>query len=611
MPLLNGLVVAALAVILVIARVLWPKEAMERRSAEKRFRTSVHEMQEGLDRLEDQEYAAALALFKDAARKTPNKPAPVLLRIYTMGLQGFQREARVEFQQALHRWPPETLPPRLLALAALGAGFYTRAYRAAQKAIENAPKSPSALLTLGDICRLIERYPESERAYRQAVANGASLPAAGLAYVLACQGRIAEAEAELAHASQRSLSLFESHLALAQIHAQARRLDDAFTIYKSLLEQHRTVPRVVVPAAMLLLERGNINGALNVLTPALEKSSEDPFLQCALAQILIERNELAEATVRARESLRLWPNYGKARAVYGDILKRSGRYAAAEDQYQRALDDNPYLADVHMHLAALQRARNAFDEANEHEREAHRVRPDKPQPVTQEILAVATGRIATGMMPIVRMTPDSRPARPVDLDLDVHPTRALPMQMLLSAPQRILPSKPRPDSSQRPNSQQTPDQQKPIRPRRSGPSSVPLAPPPPSPELMGLPHLPLSDVPVFPGAVLLFDQSSDLVFTQTLQTDRPASEVRVFYQRQMRSAGWDLANENASIISDIQGSTMQWLREQQRALITIGTPPSHRQRPGESVTYIVSYVTSRATHPASATPPTPPHSQRR
>ncbi|HKD77372.1 MAG TPA: tetratricopeptide repeat protein, partial [Ktedonobacterales bacterium] len=361
MPLLNGLVVAVLAVVLVVVRVLWPKDTLRRRREKKLFQQSVQEMLEGLDKLEDERYDEALALFKLAAVETPNKPAPVLLRVYVMGLQGQQREARIELRQSLQRWPINTLPKRLLALAYLGAGQYDRAYAAAAAAASEDPPSSAAMRTLGDICRLVERYPEAERAYLNAVKLGAPRPYAGLTWVLAAQGRVEDAEFELARAPDRVLALFEGQLALAQIHLQARRLQDAIDIYRALLQRYRNVPRIMVPYGVTLLEAHQIGKAHDVLASAANASEEDPFAHCALATVLVEQNDLAAAVAHVREALRLWPGYGSARGVYGDVLKRAGRYDAAEEQYREALRLNPFLPDVHLRLAALLRSKGEED----------------------------------------------------------------------------------------------------------------------------------------------------------------------------------------------------------------------------------------------------------
>src|SRR5579875_777454 len=182
--LVNGVFVTVLAIVLVMVRVLWPKETVQRWIANRRFATSVDEMRQGLEQLEDEHYEEALRLFQLAAKQTPNKPAPVLLRIYALGLQGRRREALAELRHALLRWPVETLPKRLLALAYLGAGNFDRAYSAGVAAATQEPISPAALRTLGDICRMMERYPEAERAYQQSVQMGMPCPYAGLAWVL-------------------------------------------------------------------------------------------------------------------------------------------------------------------------------------------------------------------------------------------------------------------------------------------------------------------------------------------------------------------------------------------------------------------------------------------
>ncbi len=579
MPLLNGLVIAVLAVVLVVVRVLWPKDTLRRRREKKLFQQSVQEMLEGLDKLEDERYDEALTLFKLAAAETPNKPAPVLLRIYVMGLQGQQREARLELRQALQRWPIGTLPKRLLALAYLGAGQYDRAYASAVAAASEDPPSSAAMRTLGDVCRLVERYPESERAYLNAVKLGAPRPYAGLTWVLAAQGRVEDAELELARAPDRVLAMFEGQLALAQIHLQARRLQDAIDIYRALLQRYRNVPRILVPYGVALLEAHQIGKAHDVLARAANESEEDPFAHCALATVLFEQNDLAAAVAHVREALRLWPGYGSARGVYGDVLKRAGRYDAAEEQYREALRLNPFLPYVHLRLAALLRSKGEEDAAREHEREAARLRPEAPLPITQEILAVTTEHLATGMLPVVKPRLTPRPAPPSDIDLEVPITNP-----------KARANGTHPEDAEWPDENEyiASSMKLPGLRHRDAAATPPLtafAPLTPTP-------IPSSDIAVYPGAVLLLDESSVDVFSQTLQVNSPPRDVMTFYHHRMSDTGWHFVGQERSAYNFIDGVTLQYRRGQQIAYITIGIPLAGRQSHplSETITYIVTAI---------------------
>lgn len=508
----SGVLVAVLAVAAVVARVLWPKELVQRLRARRRFQTSVNAMQDGLAQLAAERYAAALLRFQQAAAQTPGKPAPVLLRIYALGLQGRRREAAAELQRARNRWKAATLPRRLLALAEMGAGEFDRAYATALAAVTEASTMAAAFGTLGDVCRLMERYPEAERAYLNAVRLGLARPGAGLAWCLAGQGRVEAAEDELAAVPPLALDRFEARLTLAQIHLAARRLDDALTVLRSLLTTNGDVPRVLVPFGLALLEAGQADEARGVLAHAAALSPDDPFTHGALASLLVERDDLAAATVHVREALRLWPGYGAARSVYGDILKRAGRYAAAEEHYREALRLNPFMAETHIRLAALLRTRGQTLEAQEHEREANRLRPVQPRPITQEILAITTRELAV-----------VRPA--------VSVARTTP----------------RPD-------------------RR---------PPPGEPD----------DLPVFPGAALIFDDARDAAFSQTLQTDRPAHTVITFYRQEMAANGWRLTGDGPSDLAHVEGVRLRFARGAAAASVTIGLRPGV---PVERQTYIVT-----------------------
>ncbi len=553
----SGLFVAVLAVVIVIGRVLWPREWFQALRDERRFRTSVREMRQGMAQLDEERYDNAIALFKLAAEKTPGKPAPVLLRIYALGLQGRRREAAGELQRARQRWQSPTLPRRLLALAYLGAGEFDRAYVTAQEASEEQPIAPLAQKTLGDVCRIVERYPEAERAYLRATRMGVPRPYSGLAWALVSQGRVDEAEEELALAPQAVLRLFESQLALAQIHLQSRRLEDAVVIYQSLLQEHRDVPRVLVPYAQTLSEMNRFDEALQVLQHAVAVSSDDPFAHAAYANLLTEHGDLALATVNVRDALRLWPGYGTARSIYGDILKRASRYDAAEEQYRDALRLNPFLAETHTRLASLLRARGEVPEAQEHEREAQRLRPTTPRPITQEILALATQQLQM-VAPANTFVP-TRPRSERTMAGSMAPVDPAP------APVGAISGQSQPMFGM-------------------GTSQEGFAAP--------MPGFSRTDIAVYPGAALLFDESRDSFFTQTLQTDKPPRVVLTFYRQNMTQEGWQLMREEGSMLAHIEGITLRFRRGNQESAITVGFRPGHGEHGNAPMrlTYIVTQV---------------------
>ncbi len=574
----SGLFVAIMAVVIVIGRVLWPKEWFAHLRNSQQFQSSVREMRQGLAMLESEHYAEALHLFEIAAQRTPRKPAPVLLRIYVLGLQGRRGEAAAELHRARQRWSPTTLPRRLLALAELGAGEYDRAYQSAREAATQLPIVATALRTLGDVSRFLERYPEAERAYRGAMQLGSPTPYAGLAWVLAAQGRIAEAEEVIANASAEILELFEARLTLAQIHFHARRLEDALSIYQALLTEHGDVPRVLVPYGLALLESREYTTARAALEHAVAVSTEDPFAHAALAQLEIEQSDLARATLHVREALRLWPGYGAARGLYGDILKRASRYDAAEEQYREALRLNPFLAETHNRLASLLKTRGALTEAAEHQREAQRLRPAEPQPLTREILAITTREMAAvkvthSVVPASQIPTRLRPAR---LGLPLRPQTTPPLTPPPAPPIVVHP----PDTLPSP-------------PQATQPGgNVPQ----PQPTIADVGIRSMSDIVVYPGAILLADESRASSFWQTLQTDHAPRMVLDFYRQHLQSAGWTIVRESISTLPQITGVTLLFARPGQEGTLTVG---QRAQLP--RVTLIISQVSHRAPNFARTT----------
>ncbi len=548
---INGIIIAAAAVILVLGRILWPKEFFQSRKYGKQRDAAIVAMKYGLALLEDEQYEPAIKQFQYAAQQTPDTPAPALLRIYALGLQGYQSEARAELQSALLKWNAEDLPKRILAMAYLGAAKYDLAYETAFAAASGSNAVANSFKTLGDVCRISQRFPEAERAYQTAQAMQLEIPLTGLAYVLAAQGRIAEAEAILAAQNPRVLRLFESQLTLAFVHTQARRYSEAIEMYMAMLQQTPQSPRIIAPYGEALLDYGQVKEAYALLKQSVFASPDNPFLHTVFARACLEQNEAADAAYHVRLAIQIWPGFGAAQSVYGDIMKKNGRYEAAEEHYRKALELNPFLADTYEKLAALLRLRASFQEAAELEREAKRLRPDKPLRVTQETLAITTNNIATNKMPYILPQVKPEPEFNNDVIKIMAPTfRKLPMR---------LPEQPS------------------IEPKSESVDAE-------------LSARSFSDIKVIPGAALLFDQSTSSFVTQTFQIRKPIDEVKEYYLKNMANDFWELKISSESIIQELQGETLEFAKIDSRALITIGIAVKETKEYKEHITYIITHV---------------------
>ncbi|HKD74079.1 MAG TPA: hypothetical protein VKB76_01235, partial [Ktedonobacterales bacterium] len=116
-------------------------------------------------------------------------------------------------------------------------------------------------------------------------------------------------------------------------------------------------------------------------------------------------------------------------------------------------------------------------------------------------------------------------------------------------------------------------------------SLTPSVPIPPQPAM-------ISDIAVYPGAVLLLDESSVDVFSQTLQVNSPPRDVLTFYHHRMSDGGWHFIGQERSAYNFIDGITLHYRRGQQIAYITIGIPLAGRQSHpiSETITYIVTAI---------------------
>lgn len=85
--------------------------------------------------------------------------------------------------------------------------------------------------------------------------------------------------------------------------------------------------------------------------------------------------------LNASSAIRFNPRAVSAHVNFGNTLKESGRYEAAESSYRRALELNPDLVEEHNNLGNILRERGRIEEAPACYRRALELRPGMPEAV--------------------------------------------------------------------------------------------------------------------------------------------------------------------------------------------------------------------------------------
>jgi arylsulfatase A-like enzyme/Tfp pilus assembly protein PilF len=194
-----------------------------------------------------------------------------------------------------------------LASMAYRHGSLLTAARAFARALELDPDRPGVRQNYGKLLRELERYPDSERELRLAVAQN--------------DGDV-----------RTSVSLAETLVAERQ-YAEAARLLDA------VLARHPQDPDALGVKGRQLAAQGRVTEALPYLEQATTTPDAEPFIE--LARVYLAARNAGKAAAAAGEALRRAPGHPWAMAVLGSALIRDGQRAAGIAYLERAFAIGP------------------------------------------------------------------------------------------------------------------------------------------------------------------------------------------------------------------------------------------------------------------------------
>jgi len=167
---------------------------------------------------------AALVEFRAAARLDPTFGPARLLAGSSLLALGRPREAVTELQRAVKLMPNEVAAHRQLAEACERAGDVPCLARALKTAAALAPNDPESLYRLGKAYLRLSQW-----AYQriQRIAPQSARLSEALGREMIEQGRLDDARYAYEQAVQKGPTLPGLHLALARIHFESRRFDEA------------------------------------------------------------------------------------------------------------------------------------------------------------------------------------------------------------------------------------------------------------------------------------------------------------------------------------------------------------------------------------------------
>jgi predicted Zn-dependent protease len=217
-----------------------------------------------------------------------------------------------------------------LASMAYRHGSLRVAADAFARALELDPDRPGVRQNYGKLLRELERYADSERELRLAVAQ--------------------------------SDDDARTRISLAETLAAARKDGEAEQLVDGVLAKEPKQPEALAVKGRLLLSQGRAREALPYFEQAAVVSDPESFI--ALARAYLAAGEIAKARDTAGEALRRSPAHPWALAVLGTALVKEGQRAAGLDYLNRAFAAGPRRPIVWQSLA------EGFEAANDPARAA-------------------------------------------------------------------------------------------------------------------------------------------------------------------------------------------------------------------------------------------------
>ena len=198
----------------------------------------------------------------------------------------------------------------------------------------------------------------------------------GRAFVLARQGKTAEAIADYRVALELKPDYSEAHFNLGLVQAELGEFEAAREHYEEALRLVPSHHRARVNLAVVLGRLGLITDALEQAKRAVQIKGDYPEAHLHLGHLLVETGEVDEAAGHYREALRLCPDNTEAASRLGLLLYKQQQYDQAAELFGRSLEIDPNQPEVHALLADVLAVRGQPESAAEHYRLAVEGNPE-------------------------------------------------------------------------------------------------------------------------------------------------------------------------------------------------------------------------------------------
>ena len=157
---------------------------------------------------------------------------------------------------------------------------------------------------------------------------------------------------------------------------QEGRLEEAESLYRSILKKHPTNLEVNNNLGVLLHDLGRLDEAEVSYKKAIELQPEYVDALYNLGGVLKDLNKLDEAEASYRKVIELKPEYVDALYNLGVVLNDLNKLDEAEASYRKAIELKPDYVEAHSNLAVILKDLNKLNEVEASYRKAIELKPD-------------------------------------------------------------------------------------------------------------------------------------------------------------------------------------------------------------------------------------------
>ncbi|MFN9919952.1 MAG: tetratricopeptide repeat protein [Acidobacteriota bacterium] len=316
--------------------------------------------EDGIKALDSGKPAEAEALFLKALAADPNDFSLHFNLAFAQSQLNKDNEAIASYRKVL------TLKPGLyeaqlnLGILLLRQKLYADAAPVLSAAAATKPNEYRPNYYLGDALLNLNRGAESEKAFRKALEiNPKSAEAAqGVGMALLNQGKTAAGAPFIEQAVQLDPSFEQALLHLATVHEADKNFDAAIALYRRFPNDPAARERL----GDLLLKSGKAASAIPELEAAA-KSSPTVANYTALATAYLQAGQPGKCQAPIDAALRLEPNNGELRLLYGRLLREMRQFDLAANQFALAVKLSPNSPEAWSDLATATVLMERYDVA--------------------------------------------------------------------------------------------------------------------------------------------------------------------------------------------------------------------------------------------------------